>query len=64
MLGKRLHDEALQSGRKYYSIKRESYYYLKGKLDEKVFNKIFHSYWVPRIIWLRDDREDSDSDRE
>ena len=61
-MGKRLHEEALQSGRKYYSMKRENYYYLKEKLDEKIFNKIFHSYWVPRFIWLREDREDSDSD--
>ncbi len=61
-IGKRLHEEALQSGRKYYSIKRESYYYLKEKLDEKIFNKIFHSYWAPRFIWLRDGKEDSDSD--
>ena len=55
MLGKRLHSEALQSGRKYYAMKKETYEYLKRKLDDTVFNKIFHSYWAPRFSWLHDD---------
>ena len=32
MFGQRLHSEALQSGRKYYSMKKQTYEYLKGEI--------------------------------
>ena len=63
LLGKRLHSEALQSSRKY-SMKRHTYLYLKRKVEKDLFDKIFHSYWSPRFIWLNYDQEYTDSDKE
>ena len=41
LLGKRLHSEALQSSRRYYSMKQCTYLYLKGKLEQGIFDKFF-----------------------
>ena len=64
LLGKRLHSEALQSSRRYYSMKRHTYFYLKSKMEQGLFDKIFHSCWSPRFIWLNYDQEYTDSDEE
>ena len=64
LLGRRLHSEALQSSRRYYSMNRHTYSYLKRKVEQRLFDEIFHSYWSPRFIWLNYDQEYSDSDEE
>ena len=64
MFGQRLHSEALQSGRKYYQMKKSNYEYLKEKLDEPLFTRLFHSRWAPKFSWLNYDQEDSESDEE